>query len=284
MKIQENVLNHNVRAISSDQMEVRIAINSGEVNIKDNDVFGEPVNITSRIESIAEPNEVYFTEAIYLTMNKNEIPTAEVGYRKLKGIPEEIKVYKVVSEQTTLIRAKIKREQMAQATANLPKEEQNIPEEKPLEKNGTGVKEDVSILTSQDKTNNKTFWQKHKVKIIVGGIILLFLIIIVNAAREKREREDLDNFYQLPPNEKEQLITELNNELNMIRENFIFGLEKNNHELIVNAIENMERISEKTIPEEIAIPLSRFIEEHLKNQILTAKERERLKNILQTLR
>ncbi len=32
-------------------------------------------------------------------MNKSEIPTAKVGYRHFKGIPEEIKVYKVLREK-----------------------------------------------------------------------------------------------------------------------------------------------------------------------------------------
>jgi hypothetical protein len=31
-------------------------------------------------------------------MNKAEIPTAEIGYRHFKGIPEEIKVYKVLGQ------------------------------------------------------------------------------------------------------------------------------------------------------------------------------------------
>lgn len=81
-----------------DRIEVRIAINAGEVNLVDGDVFGEPVNITARIESIAEAGEVFFTEAVYLAMNKTEVPSAEVGLLQLKGIPEKVRVYKVKRE------------------------------------------------------------------------------------------------------------------------------------------------------------------------------------------
>lgn len=98
VKIQDVLSYHNKTAHENENIEVRVAINSGEVTIRDNDVFGEPVNIAARIEGIAEVNEVYFTEAVYLAMNKSEIPSAEVGLRYLKGIPNEIKVYKVLHE------------------------------------------------------------------------------------------------------------------------------------------------------------------------------------------
>lgn len=98
MEIQKILRAHNQTAHEETRIEVRVAINSGEVTVKDGDVFGEPVNIAARIEGIAEVNEVYFTEAVYLAMNKREIPSAEVGFRHLKGIPNEVKVYKVLQE------------------------------------------------------------------------------------------------------------------------------------------------------------------------------------------
>jgi len=98
MQVQKELTKYNDSVSESDRMEVRIAINSGEVAIKNNDVFGEPVNIAARLEGIAEAGDIYFTESVYLSMNKAEIPTAEVGYRHFKGIPEEIKVYKVLGD------------------------------------------------------------------------------------------------------------------------------------------------------------------------------------------
>jgi class 3 adenylate cyclase len=82
----------------SERIEIRIAINSGEVNLMEGDVYGEPVNIAARIEGVAEAGEVYFTEAVYLSMNKIEVPSAEIGLLQLKGIPEKIRVYKVRHE------------------------------------------------------------------------------------------------------------------------------------------------------------------------------------------
>ncbi|MBI5595700.1 MAG: RDD family protein [Elusimicrobia bacterium] len=96
--VQDALRKRNEGRAADDRIEVRIAINSGEVNLVDGDIFGEPVNITARIESVAEAGEVFFTEAVYLAMNKTEVPSSEVDTYLLKGITERIKVYKVRRE------------------------------------------------------------------------------------------------------------------------------------------------------------------------------------------
>src|SRR6476646_8671578 len=68
--VQDALAQHKEGKTEPDRVEVRIAINTGEVNLADNDIFGEPVNITARIEGVAQAGEVFFTEAVYLAMNK----------------------------------------------------------------------------------------------------------------------------------------------------------------------------------------------------------------------
>lgn len=126
ISIQEALKNYNQLCTPEEKFEVRVAVNTGEVHIKDNDVFGEPVNIAARIEAIAEPGDVYFTEAVYITMNKNEIPSAEVGIRHLKGIPDQIKIYKVLTEKESLLKAQILRQSLAKRTQNLPKKDDSV--------------------------------------------------------------------------------------------------------------------------------------------------------------
>lgn len=96
--VQDVLRGFNEGKPEDERIEVRIAINVGEVTLADNDVFGDPVNITARIEGVAEAGEVFFTEAVYLAMNKTEVPSSEVGLLQLKGIPEKIRVYKVKRE------------------------------------------------------------------------------------------------------------------------------------------------------------------------------------------
>jgi class 3 adenylate cyclase len=96
--IQEVLRQYNLGADESVRIDVRVAINVGEVEVRDNDVLGEPVNIAARLEGATEAGEVYFTEAVYQTMNRSEAPSADVGERIFKGIPYPIRVYRVLNE------------------------------------------------------------------------------------------------------------------------------------------------------------------------------------------
>ena len=93
--IQDRLWDFNRRVGETDQIHVRVAINMGEVRLEGGDVFGEPVNIAARIEGLADAGEVLFTEAVYLSMNKAEVPSEDRGAHELKGIPEKIRVYRV---------------------------------------------------------------------------------------------------------------------------------------------------------------------------------------------
>jgi adenylate cyclase len=93
--IQDRLWQYNRSAPESEQLHVRVAINVGEVRVEANDVFGEPVNIAARVEGLTEAGEVFFTEAVYLSMNKAEVPSQEVGAYELKGIPGKIRVFRV---------------------------------------------------------------------------------------------------------------------------------------------------------------------------------------------
>ena len=97
--IQERLHERNENMPKGEHLEVRVAINTGEVVEREGDVFGEAVNIAARIEGITEASEIYFTESVYLAMNKAEVPSSEVGLRRLKGVPEAIKVYRVIQDR-----------------------------------------------------------------------------------------------------------------------------------------------------------------------------------------
>ncbi|HEX8537403.1 MAG TPA: adenylate/guanylate cyclase domain-containing protein, partial [Cystobacter sp.] len=95
MAIQDRLWQYNQTVSEAERLDVRVAINVGEVRLESQDVFGEPVNIAARVESITEAGEVFFTEAVYLAMNKAEVPSREVGLFELKGIPSKIRVFRV---------------------------------------------------------------------------------------------------------------------------------------------------------------------------------------------
>ncbi len=98
LAIQSVLKKFNAAVSEEERIAVRVAINIGDVEMVDGDVLGEPVNIAARLESITDPGEVWFTEAVYLTMNRKEAPSAEIGERVFKGIPIPVRVYKVISD------------------------------------------------------------------------------------------------------------------------------------------------------------------------------------------
>lgn len=95
LAVQDSLWSYNKTASPEEQLHVRVAINVGEVRLEGNDVFGEPVNIAARVEGLAEADEVTFTEAVYLSMNRAELASEELGRFELKGIPEQVRIYKI---------------------------------------------------------------------------------------------------------------------------------------------------------------------------------------------
>lgn len=101
LAIQEVLRRHNAQVDEGRRLQVRVAINVGEVEIRDGDIFGEPVNLAARLEGITEAGEVYFTEAVYLTMNRQEAPSTAIGEHTFKGIPGTVRVYKVIQDEAS---------------------------------------------------------------------------------------------------------------------------------------------------------------------------------------
>lgn len=95
MAIHDRIAESDAQIDSADRFSVRAAVNVGEVRIEGGDVFGEAVNIASRIEGKAAAGEVYFSESAYLSMTKSEVPSEEVGLTELKGIAGRVRLYRV---------------------------------------------------------------------------------------------------------------------------------------------------------------------------------------------
>ena len=150
--IQEVLNQYNQTASEHDKLDIRVAINVGDVELKDNDILGEPVNIAARLEGVSEPGEVYFTEAVYQTMNRQEAPSAEVGERVFKGIPHPIRVYKVIRDPDS-------------ALAKNLTEGVQLSDEGPV---FTGLRETVA---TQKSSNVK--------KIVTGLVAVLTIVVLI---------------------------------------------------------------------------------------------------------
>jgi len=95
MALQDSMHEYNLNAPEEKRIHIRVAANLGEVRVTRNDIFGEPVNVASRIEGVTPADEIYLSEAVYMAMNKAEVPAQEIGFKELKGIPQAIRLYNI---------------------------------------------------------------------------------------------------------------------------------------------------------------------------------------------
>ena len=83
-----------VREASQENYKLRIGLHEGEVVVKQGDIFGEGVNIASRMEALAEPGQILITESVYRNIrNKPGISTKSIGEKKLKNVSEPWRIY-----------------------------------------------------------------------------------------------------------------------------------------------------------------------------------------------
>lgn len=75
---------------------VRAGLATGDVEVMSGDVFGEVVNLASRILYKAPPGQVWFSQATLLCMNQTEIAWESVGRYSLKGIAGETELQRAV--------------------------------------------------------------------------------------------------------------------------------------------------------------------------------------------
>jgi len=80
----------------SGNYQLRIGIHLGEVQIRNNDVFGDGVNIASRIQAAASPGTVAISEVVHDNIrNKIKEPVVFAGAKQLKNIEEPVRIYEV---------------------------------------------------------------------------------------------------------------------------------------------------------------------------------------------
>jgi class 3 adenylate cyclase len=97
--IQQNMVGRNASLPKHHWIEYRIGVNLGDVIIEADDVYGDGVNIATRLEGIAEPGEVYISAGIYEQVKHKLVCGYEsLGDRKVKNITDPVRVYRVLPD------------------------------------------------------------------------------------------------------------------------------------------------------------------------------------------
>lgn len=80
-------------------VDIRIGIHTGDVIIEDEAIYGDGVNLASRIESLAVPGGIFISEKVFDEIkNQIDISTRELGYFELKNIKQPIRVFAIANK------------------------------------------------------------------------------------------------------------------------------------------------------------------------------------------
>jgi len=91
-------------------IELKIGIHLGEIILEDNDVFGDGVNIASRIQELAGGGGILISEPVFNEIrNKENIVASLIGETSLKNVNVPVKVYQVLDRDLVKPSIKIKK-------------------------------------------------------------------------------------------------------------------------------------------------------------------------------
>jgi adenylate cyclase len=156
LDVQRGVKERNISVPQDKRLEFRIGINVGDVIIEDSDIFGDGVNVASRLEGIAEPGGVVVSAiARDAVISRLDAEFRDLGELSLKNIARPVRAFQVVFEPAN--RADAARAVQETISASDPHARPSIAvrpfavlaEDRGLEYLANGLAEDVTTLLAR---------------------------------------------------------------------------------------------------------------------------------------
>lgn len=96
VEIQQRMKRRNSDVPQERRIEFRIGINLGDIIFDDEDIFGDGVNIASRIEQLADVGGICVTAAVATQIaDRLEITMEDLGEKTLKNISRPVRLYRI---------------------------------------------------------------------------------------------------------------------------------------------------------------------------------------------
>jgi adenylate cyclase len=78
------------------KVALRIGIHTGDIALDESGIYGDGVNIASRIESLSVPGGVFISEKVWDDIkNQSGIQAREIGCFELKNVPQPVRVFAI---------------------------------------------------------------------------------------------------------------------------------------------------------------------------------------------
>src|SRR6267143_1136324 len=97
IQIQGALSERNLHCPEDNKIHVRIGVHVGDVEHSQGDVYGDAVNVASRIEPLAEPGGIVITRQVYEQVrNRPDIKMHPMGGHELKNVKEPLELFSVL--------------------------------------------------------------------------------------------------------------------------------------------------------------------------------------------
>jgi len=99
IEIQRALEEFGAARAEAERIALRIGMHYGAGIVRSNDVFGDVVNMASRVESVAKPGQIVLSEEIYEQVRLCDFTIRELGRFSLKGKTGERTLFRVIWNQ-----------------------------------------------------------------------------------------------------------------------------------------------------------------------------------------
>jgi adenylate cyclase len=96
VELQKRMAAANAEVLEERQILLRIGINLGDVIVEHGDLYGDGVNVATRLEGLAEPGGIYLSGALRDQVERHlAVALDDLGEQRLKNIARPVQVYRV---------------------------------------------------------------------------------------------------------------------------------------------------------------------------------------------
>ena len=96
VEVQRGMVERNAEAPGEKRIEFRIGINLGDIIRDGRDIFGDGVNVTARLEALAEPGGICGSRVVHdQVRDKLDLAFEDIGERQIKNIARPVHVWRL---------------------------------------------------------------------------------------------------------------------------------------------------------------------------------------------
>ena len=97
ISVQEEISIRNAELPDDRALRFRIGINVGDVMVKDDDLFGDGVNVAARLEGLSEPGGICISASVFEQIkHKLSLGFEDLGPQDVKNISEPVSAFRIV--------------------------------------------------------------------------------------------------------------------------------------------------------------------------------------------